>query len=211
MSHKGSKKEVESKLPSRGSSTRSLQIHPLTPERWADFEKLFGKNGACAGCWCMWWRLPHAEWLAQKGEANRKAMRRVVKSGAVPGLLAYADGEAVGWCALGPRAIYPRFNTSRVLKPVDDQPVWSVTCFFVARAYRRCGMTAKLLAAATRFAHEHGAKILEGYPVEPKRDQADAFVYTGLASAFRKAGFKEVARHSPTRPIFRRELKRRRR
>jgi GNAT superfamily N-acetyltransferase len=187
--------------------TLNLQILPLTPGRWDDFEKLFGKNGACAGCWCLWWRLPHAKWLAQKGEVNRKAMRRLVKSGSIPGLLAYADGQPVGWCAIGPREVYPRFNTSRVLKPVDEQPVWSVTCFFVARAYRRRGITAQLLEAAAKFAREHRARILEGYPFEPKRDQPDAFVYTGLASAFRKAGFKEVARHSPARPIFRRKLK----
>ena len=134
-------------------------------------------------------------------------MQALVKGGAVPGLLAYADEQPVGWCAVGPRTVYPRFNTSRVLKPVDELPVWSVTCFFVARACRRRGITARLLEAAAKFAREQGAKILEGYPVEPKHDQPDAFVYTGLASAFCQAGFKEVARHSPTRPIFRRELK----
>jgi GNAT superfamily N-acetyltransferase len=185
-----------------------LEIHRLTASRWADFEKLFGKNGACAGCWCMWWRLPHAQWLAQKGENNRKAMQKLVKAGSVPGLLAYADAQPVGWCAVAPRQDYPRFNKSRVLKPVDEQPVWSVTCFFVAREFRRRGITTQLLEAAAKFARRRGAKILEGYPIEPKRDQPDAFVYTGLASAFRKAGFKEVARRSPTRPIFRRELKR---
>jgi len=185
-----------------------LKIHPLTPEHWADFEKLFGKNGACAGCWCMWRRWPHAQWLAQKGEANRKAMLRLVKAGAVPGLLAYADRQPIGWCAVAPRHDYPRFNSSRVLKPVDEQPVWSVTCFFVARAYRRRGLTTQLLEAAARFARKQGARILEGYPSEPKRDQPDAFVYTGMASAFRKAGFQEVARPSPTRPIFRRALRR---
>ena len=185
----------------------AVEVHPLTPQRWPDFEKLFGKNGACAGCWCMWWRLPAAQWRAQKGEGNRKAMRTLVKAGAGPGLLAYADGQAVGWCALAPREEYPRFATSRVLKPVDDQTVWSVTCFFIARAWRRRGITRQLLEAAAEFARRQGATILEGYPVEPRHDQPDAFVYTGLASAFRKAGFEEVARRSATRPIFRRELK----
>lgn len=184
-----------------------IEVCPLTSHRWPDFEKLFGKNGACAGCWCMWWRLPAARWRAQKGEGNRKAMQRLVGTGAKPGLLAYADGQAVGWCAVAPRTKYVRFATSRVLKPVNDEPVWSVTCFFIARAYRRRGITRQLLEAAAEFAMRQGAKILEGYPVEPKRDQPDAFVYTGLSSAFRKAGFEEVARRSPSRPIFRRELK----
>ena len=180
-----------------------LTILPLTPDRWDDFAQLFGKNGACAGCWCMWWRLPRAQWVKQKGGRNKKAIRKLVREAGALGLLAYADGRPVGWCALAPRAEYPRLATSRTLKPVDDQPVWSVTCFFVARPFRRRGITVDLLKAAVGFAGERGAKIVEGYPVEPKQEQADAFVYTGLASAFRKAGFKEVARRSPTRPIMR--------
>ena len=181
-------------------------IHPLTASRWADFAKLFGQKGACAGCWCMWWRLPRAQWRAQRGAGNRKAMRTLVKAQSAPGLLAYADGQAVGWCALAPRERYVRLAASRVLKPVDDQPVWSVPCFFVARGYRRRGVTVKLLEAAADFARKQGAKILEGYPTDTQRDQPDVFVYTGLASAFRKAGFKEVARRSAARPIFRRVL-----
>jgi len=182
-------------------------VHPLTAERWSDFTKLFGARGACAGCWCMFWLLPGRIWRAQRGEANRKAMRTLVQAGTAPGLLAYAEGEAVGWCAVGPRANYIRLATSRVLKPLDEQPVWSVTCFFVRRDFRRRGLTVALLEAAAKFARRHGARILEGYPTEPRKQQADVFVYTGVASAFRKAGFKEVARRSPTRPIFRRDLK----
>src|SRR5262245_2743766 len=151
----------------------------------------------------MWWRLPRAEWVAGKGDGNQRAIRKLVKDGAVPGLLAYADGQAVGWCALAPRAEYPRLSTSRTLRPVDDQPVWSITCFFVARRWRRRGVTVELLKAALKFARQKGAAIVEGYPIEPQKDQADAFVYTGLASAFGKAGFKEVLRRSPTRPIMR--------
>ena len=154
----------------------------------------------------MWWLLPRKQWNAQKGGGNRKAMRALVKDNRKPGLIAYADGEPVGWCAVSPRERYVRLETSRVLQPVDDQPVWSITCFFVAREYRRCGLTVALLKAAAYFARKSGAKILEGYPTEPRKDQPDAFVYTGLASAFRKAGFEEVARRSPTRPIFRRLL-----
>lgn len=181
-------------------------IHPLTPARWPDFAKLFGKHGACAGCWCLWWLLPHKQWTAQKGDGNRKAMRALVNANRKPGLLAYVAGEPAGWCAVAPRERYVRLESSRVLQPVDDQPVWSVTCFFVAREFRRRGITVALLNAAADFAKKHGARILEGYPTEPRKDQPDAFVYTGLASAFRKAGFEEVARRSATRPIFRRLL-----
>jgi GNAT superfamily N-acetyltransferase len=152
----------------------------------------------------MWWRLPRAQWVKQKGQANKRAIRRLVTDGDIPGILAYADGQPVGWCAIGPRNEYPRLANSRTLKPVDDQAVWSVTCFFVARPFRRRGVTVELLKGAIDFARQRGAKIVEGYPVEPNHEQADAFVYTGLASAFRKAGFKEVMSRSPTRPIMRR-------
>jgi len=187
---------------------QKLTILPLTPARWPDFVKLFGKNGACAGCWCLWWLLPRKQWVEQRGAGNRKAMQTLVRNHRQPGLLAYAGNEPVGWCAVSPREHYVRLRQSRLLQPVDDQPVWSVTCFFVARKFRRCGITVALLRAAAAFARRNGAQILEGYPTDPGKDQPDAFVYTGLASAFRKSGFEEVARRSPTRPIFRRLLRR---
>jgi len=151
----------------------------------------------------MWWRLNRAEWNHGKGEGNRKAFRKLVRSGAEPGVLAYADGEPVGWCAIAPRQQYSGLNRSRILKPVDAQPVWSVTCFFIARGLRRQGLSTKLLRAAVDFARARGAKIIEGYPHDTRKATADVFVYTGLVSAFRKAGFKEVARRSKTRPIMR--------
>lgn len=184
-----------------------VHCHPVTRERWPDLERLFGERGACAGCWCMWWRLPAAQWRAQRGEANRRALENLVRAGPPPGLLAYVDGEPVGWCALAPRADYVRFAKSRTLQPVDAQPVWSVVCFFVARSFRGRGVSATLLAAAAEFARRGDAHILEGYPVDPQARQADAFVYTGLASMFRRAGFVEVARRSPTRPIMRLALR----
>ncbi len=189
-------------------SKLALEICPLTPERWSDLTQLFGERGACGGCWCMWWRLPRAQWVKQKGAANKQAFRAVVHAGPPPGLLAYANGETVGWCALAPRTNYPRLAKSRVLKPVDTKPVWSVSCFFVARLFRRRGVTLALLKAAAAYARSQGAVLLEGYPCEPKSGYPDVFYYTGLASTFRKAGFREVARRSPTRPIMRRTLRR---
>lgn len=186
----------------------ALTVHPLTPERWNDFARLFGPRGACAGCWCMWWRLPAAAWRQGRGDANRRAFQEVVRRGPPSGLLACADGEAVGWCALAPRPVFVRLARSRTLQPVDDHPVWSVVCFFVARGWRGRGVSRALLEAAKEFARARGATCLEGYPVEPARRQADAFVYTGLASTFRRAGFVEVARRSPTRPVMRCELTR---
>lgn len=179
-------------------------FHPLTPERWQDFEKLFGPRGATGGCWCMYWRLPRAQYNQQQGDPNRRNMKALVDSGTVPGILAYANGEPVGWCSIAPRSEFPVLARSRILKPVDEQAVWSVVCFFTARSQRRKGLTVELLKAAIGYARINGAKIIEGYPVEPKEGKSpDVFVFTGLASAFKQAGFTEVLRRSETRPIMR--------
>jgi len=155
----------------------------------------------------MFWRLPRSRFESQKGDANRRAFKRLVATGATPGILACLDGQPVGWCALGPRHAYPVLGRSRTLKPIDERPVWSVTCLFVARPHRRRGVTVELLRAAAEHAARRGASTLEGYPVEPRSGRLpDAFAWTGLPSAFRKAGFEEVARRSPTRPIMRLEL-----
>ncbi|HUJ21724.1 MAG TPA: GNAT family N-acetyltransferase [Bryobacteraceae bacterium] len=185
-----------------------LRFHPLTPGRWNDFETLFGERGACGGCWCMWPRLARPEFQKQQGAGNKRAMNKIVESGPPPGLLAYAGHQAVAWCALAPRGTYRVLANSRILKPVDGRPVWSVVCFFVAKPFRRRGITTKLLEAAATYARKHGARIIEGYPVEPKTGvrSPDVFVWTGLPSAFVKAGFAEVARRSSARPIMRREL-----
>lgn len=183
---------------------RALEYHPLTLERWGDFERLFGPKGACGGCWCMYERIPRAEFARQKGQGNKETMRAIVAAGEVPGLLAYAAGEPVGWCAVEPREVYGALERSRILKPVDDQPVWSVMCFFIAKGHRRQGVTVGLLRAAVDHARAHGARIVEGYPVEPKTASVpDAFAWHGTAAAFRRAGFAEVARRSETRPIMR--------
>jgi GNAT superfamily N-acetyltransferase len=155
----------------------------------------------------MFWRLRHGEWVRQKGAANERAFRRLVKAGPVPGVLAYANRKPIGWCALAPRSDYPRLATSRILKPLDEQPVWSVTCFFVTRPYRRQGVSLGLLQEAVRFAARQGARIVEGYPCETRSGYADVFYYTGLVSTFRKVGFREVARRSPYRPVMRRVLR----
>lgn len=185
----------------------AVAVHPLTPERWLDLERLFGPRGACAGCWCMWWKLPKRAWVAGKGEGNRRALEAAVRGGGVPGLIAY-DGEVpVGWVAVEPRAAYPRLARSRTLAPVDGAAVWSITCFFVARPYRGRGLMRALVDAAAAHARAAGAALLEGYPVDLSAPTGDTFVYTGAASTFRASGFEEVARRSRTRPIVRLSLR----
>ncbi len=181
-----------------------LAFHPLTVDRWADLETLFGSHGACDGCWCMWWRVPRSVFAQQKGEGNRQALHRLVEAGTALGILAYVEEKPLAWCAVAPRESYPGLARSRILKPVDAEPVWSIVCLFVARPWRRRGLTVSLLRAATAFARANGAAIVEGYPIDTRaKSRPAAFLYTGIASAFAKAGFVEVARRSPTRPIMR--------
>jgi GNAT superfamily N-acetyltransferase len=188
-----------------------LEFNPLDKDRWTDFEKLFGAKGACGGCWCMWWRLSHKEFEAKKGAKNKQAMKRLVASGRVPGLIAYHEDAPVAWCSVAPREEFPRLAGSRILKPVDDQPVWSVVCLFIEKAYRRQGISSRLLTAVVDYVKAQGGKMVEGYAVEPKKDKMpDAFAFHGLAASYRKAGFKEAARRSETRPIMRYAIKSRR-
>lgn len=183
--------------------TSELSFQPIRRNLWTDLEELFGLNGACGGCWCMFWKLRGKAYDESRGSATRQMHKSLVDAGAVTGLLAYLDGEVVGWVAVEPRGAYEKLAHSRALKPVDDEPVWSVTCFFVAKQYRRKGITVGLLKAAVEHVRSQGGKIVEGYPVDVKDEAAAPFIFTGTASAFQKAGFKEAARNTPTRPIFR--------
>ena len=198
-------------MPARRTDNKSLVFYPLTADRWPDLEALFGKNGACGGCWCMYWRLPRKTFVAQKGDGNRIALKTIVENDETPGILAYADGKPAGWCAVAPRETYPALTRSRILSPLDEKPVWSISCFFVAREHRKKGLSLALLRAAIDFVRVRGGKIVEGYPVEPRTETMPAaFAWTGLAAAFIKAGFREVARRSATRPIMRFTIKLRR-
>ena len=183
--------------------TTELSFKPIKRNLWTDFEELFGPNGACAGCWCMFWKLRGKAYDEARGYEARQMHKTIVDSGVATGLLAYLHGDVVGWVAVEPRGSYPKLAHSRLLKPVDNQQVWSVTCFFVAKKSRRQGITVELLRAAVDHVKRQGGKIVEGYPVEAQKDMPAPFVYTGIASAFRQAGFTEVARRSPARPIFR--------
>jgi len=183
--------------------SQELTFHPLTSKLWRDFEILFGENGACGGCWCMHWKLRGKAFSENKGESNRQMQKSAVDAKFIPGLIAYYQGYPVGWVAVEPRSQYPKLAHSRVLKPLDDQEVWSVTCLFVEKKHRRKGLAVALLQAAVAHAKSHGANIVEGYPIETRQEAPPVFIFTGTSSAFRQAGFQEAARNSPTRPIYR--------
>ena len=176
----------------------------VTKQNWKDFEELFGERGACGGCWCMYWRLKRKDYEAQKGTGNKREMKKLINSGVIPGILAFKNTEPVGWCSVAPRDDFLVLENSRILKRIDDKPAWSIVCLFIKKNYRNLGLSVQLLKAAKKYVREQGGRILEGYPVEPKKDKMpDAFAWTGLASAYLKAGFKEQLRRSETRPIMR--------
>jgi GNAT superfamily N-acetyltransferase len=152
----------------------------------------------------MFWRLPRKDYEARKGTGNKRSFHRLVSDGHKPGIIAYRGKEPVGWCAVAPREQYVALERSRILRPVDDKPVWSISCLFVRKQDRRSGVSVQLLAAAVDFASSQGATVIEGYPVEPSMGKMpDAFLWHGVTSAFVAAGFKEVERRSQSRPIMR--------
>lgn len=185
---------------------KSLKFKPVTPARWDDFAKLFGQRGACGGCWCMHWRFHAKEFEQKKGAGNKRAMKKLVMAGEIPGVLAYAGSEPIGWCSVALREIFVRLERSRNFKPADDKQVWSIACLFIAKHYRQQGVSVELLKAAVSHVRKKGGKIVEGYPVEPDKKWPDAFAWTGVTSAYVKAGFEEVLRRAPSRPIMRRYL-----
>ena len=187
------------------SSFENLRFLPVRPDRWDDLEKLFGPHGACSGCWCMWWRLSRAEFSRQSGEQRKAGLKRLVDFGQVVGVLAYLDDEPVAWVSVAPRETYPSLERSRTLKRVDNQPVWSIVCFFVAKSYRGQGLMPELLRGAVTYAAQQGARIVEAYPVDPSGRIVPGGTegYMGLISTFRRAGFVEVARRSPRQAVMR--------
>ena len=186
-----------------------LSFHPLTLESWKGFENLFGEKGACAGCWCMFWFMGKKEYDEKRKDGRtKKEMKKLVKDKREPGIIAYDDDKPVGWIAIQPREKYFRLANSKILQPIDDNPVWSIVCFFVHKDYRKRGVSVELIKNACDFAASKGGTIVEAYPTETKtKNSAPVFIYTGTSAAFKKAGFKEVLRRSETRPIMRKKLK----
>lgn len=178
---------------------------PLDAARWRDLDALFRAKGCsmARGCWCMYYRETSATALTS-ADARRDALRGLAGHDPAVGLLAYAQGEPVGWVALSPRSAYPRLARSVVAKALDDVPVWSLVCFVVPSAHRGRGVARSLLGAAVDYARDHGAPALEAYPLDKDPAGAAAWLWNGPMSSFRKAGFVEVARRKPERPVVRR-------
>lgn len=185
-----------------------MKLRELRKTDWPNIEKLFGARGACGGCWCMSWRVPHGgkAWRAACGEPNRKAMAKLVASGQAHGILAFDGSEPVAWCAFGKRAEFPRTETVKAYHRDDIENVWSINCFFIAKGYRNLGLSEQLAEAAVRAIRKRKGKIVEAYPTPLTKDGNKlpaAWVYTGPEIIFKRLGFKLTQRFSYSRPLYR--------
>ncbi len=186
-----------------------VEVLPVTPDRWPDLVDLFTRKGprggtpVTDGCWCQFWLLRGKEASEAWGAPGARRLQREVKSGSEPGLLAYLDGVPVGWCRIGPREMFDRLEHSATLRRVDDEPVWSVVCFYVHPTAKRRGVARALLAGAEALAARHGARLVEAYPVGPKQINLDA--YTGYAPMYTAAGYDTV-RRAGRRTVVRKQV-----
>lgn len=174
----------------------AFTVRPITRTDFPLVEQLFGARGACGGCWCMVWRAPStgAWWNAHKGAPNRAAFKALVESGMAHGCLAFDAAMPVAWCSVGPKADFAYFERARALPRTEVDGVWSLTCFFIPAAYRRCGLSALLIDAAAAHARAMGARYLEGYPtvIREGTELPPAFAHTGIVAPFLRAGFEPI-------------------
>jgi GNAT superfamily N-acetyltransferase len=184
-------------------TTDQIEVRPATPDRWDDVVAMLHPSDS-QQCWCLYWRLSSSAY-SKAGLAQREQIvRERIAHPPAPGMLAYIDGEPVGWCGLGPRSEYERLARSRTIPAVDDQPVWSIVCFLVRTGFRRRGVGNALLRGAIEYARAEGAVGLEAYPVDTggQRIQTTA-AYVGTTGMFEAAGFHrvvETAARSDWRP-----------
>lgn len=186
-----------------------LTVFPATPERWPDVEAIFASRGCslARGCWCMYYRhsgrLPDLPSGISRAQANRAALKSLVDEGRSPGLVGYRGTVPVGWVSIAPREEFAKLKRSHIMKPVDEKPVWSVICFVVPSAYRGQGVAHALLRGAIAYARKNGARLIEAYPVNKAGRCGDDTLWFGTESMYTRAGFAEVARRRPTRPVVR--------
>lgn len=186
----------------KASADSELVIKPLTRSRWSLFADLLDQGGPAGRCWCV---APMGiDYRHRAVASNRADLRKAVKQGPPPGLLALHGELAVGWCRVTPRDAVPGLDGSFRTRRVDDVPVWSISCFYIRKGYRRRGIMTALIAAAVEHARAAGAPALEAYPLDGS--VSPSATNTGYAATFARAGFSEIARRSPERPIVRIEL-----
>ena len=187
-----------------------IAVERVAPRHWDDVADLFTRKGPRGGtpqtngCWCQFWHRRGKEWWDGHGAGHRNRLREEIRGGVASALLAYVDGQPVGWCRLGPRETFDRLEHSPKLARVDDEDVWSIVCFYVHPSAKRQGVASALLDAGVDRARAQGTRIVEGYPVREGHTNIDA--YTGYLPMFLEAGF-EVVRDAGRRIVVRRSLR----
>jgi len=188
-----------------------IRFEELRPHLWYAIERLFGPNGACDGCWCMWWRKETSEpWKQFKGARAKETFKNLVQVGKAHGILAFVGDEPVGWCSFGPRQDFPSLEKVRAYKRDDTANVWSINCFFIHRRWRRKGLTRGLLSTVVEAIKKRGVKVIEAYPVTTTKDGrrlGAMMAWTGPLKIFEELGFKTVQATNPFKPLVRLELK----
>ncbi|HEX9055896.1 MAG TPA: GNAT family N-acetyltransferase [Ktedonobacterales bacterium] len=187
-------------MPSSPQATPVYEFHAVTPERLPDLSRFSEGHGTFRYCSCMRWRLRSADFQRSTKEERVALLEHLVRGGTPVGILAYLDGEPVGWCSVAPRETYAALERYRAIPRLDDSPVWSVVCFFVDRRMRGQGLTRGLLRAAVEYARSRGAETIEGYPVEPG---ARLYTYIGSPETFLDAGFRDVTPPGQIRRVVR--------
>ena len=182
-----------------------LTFEPLGKVNWAKFVQLFGDKGACGSCWCMYYRLKKVDFVEGKADGgNKEAMKNLVMNDYPTGILGFYEGEPVAWCAFAPREHFIKLENSRVHKRIDNNPVWSIPCFFIDKKFRRLGISVELLKGVIMYARENGVKVIEAYPTIPTtKTLPDSFAWIGLYKSFERAGFEIVDQTSKNRPMVR--------
>jgi GNAT superfamily N-acetyltransferase len=184
-----------------------LKYEELTSANWEKFETLMGERGGCGNCWCMLFRLPYKNFQQNKPDGNKKLMETLVNEGNPAGLIAIAGNEPAGWIAMAPREDYIKIERAKNFKRIDDKPVWSITCFFVKKEFRKMGLSIQLIKAAIDFAKKKNIKVLEAYPAIPYSDKVPPpFLWVGVLSAFLQCGFKIVRQSGRSRAMVRLDM-----
>ena len=184
-----------------------LKFDSLNSANWKQFDTLMGEKGGCGNCWCMFFRLPYKLFQENKPNGNKKLMKQLVNKEKPVGLIASLNEEPIGWIALAPREDYLKIENSRAFKRIDDKPVWSITCFFIKKEFRRMGLSQQLIKGAIDFAKKKKIKTLEAYPSIPYNEKVPPpFLWVGVLSAFTKNGFKIIQQNSKSRAMVRIDL-----
>jgi GNAT superfamily N-acetyltransferase len=182
--------------PRATSPAPTWETHPVTPDRFEDFADVVNRNRRATHCWCLSHRLRASEITDLGGtgdNARERAMRALCEREHPPGVVTYLDGEPAGWCNIGPRSEITRLAESKLIRPVDDLPVWSIVCVVVRSGFRRRGVTGHLIEGAVAYAAAHGAPAVEAHPVDPGEDRMDlTMAFVGTRRMFEKAGFTVV-------------------